>query len=162
MLRITDDDLVVFYFLLSSSIVIRDTWQAHIKEKDRHCCFSVAFGLHNVDFLLGSTRSGKMFSSTRTSLPAPKLRIIVNYDIKHACYTKRIARLFVGVVVTAFGRPCTSPRSTTPDERLRPPFRLKLCHNAPLANPLPVGRKKNTLAGNRIRGSTYISGTTFS
>ena len=92
MLRITDDDLVVFYFLLSSSIVIRDTWQAHIKEKDRHCCFSVAFGLHNVDFLPGSTRSGKMFSNTQTSLSALKLRIIANYDIKHACYTKRNAR----------------------------------------------------------------------
>ena len=72
---------VVFYFLLSSSIVIRDTLQAHVKEKDRHCCFSVAFGLHNVDFLPGS--------NTRTSLPAPKLRIIVNYDIKHTRYYKK-------------------------------------------------------------------------
>ena len=65
--------------------------------------------------------------------------------------TKRIARLFVGVgvVVTDFGRPCTSPRSTTPDERLRPPFKLKLCHTAPLATPLPVGAKKIEASGIR-------------
>ena len=79
---------------------------------------------------------------------------MIDINIKHARNTKRNTRpLLLSVVVLYL---------PLLHERLRPPFRLKLCHNAPLANPLPVGRKKNTLAGNRIRGSTYISGTTFS
>jgi len=66
------------------------------------------------------------------------IRFTTHIFIKHARYTKRIARPLLLSVVVLYLPPL--------HERLRPPFRLKLCHTAPLATPLPVGAKNMQLS----------------
>ena len=122
-----------FYFLLSSSIVILDTSQARMSQR------RTVLVAYFVDFLPG-THSGKCSAKHKLRFQRPNLHIIINCDTKHARYTKIIARLFVGVVVLYL------PPSTSAS-RLRPPFKLKLCHNAPLPTPLSSPAKKATQMG---------------
>ena len=63
--------------------------------------------------------------------------------IKHACYTKRNARPLLLSVVELYLPPL--------HERQRPPFRLKICHTAPLVFALPPGAKNLQLLLSQAR-----------
>ena len=134
-----------FYFLLSSSIVILDTSQARMSQR------RTVLVAYFVDFLPG-THSGKCSAKHKLRFQRPNLHIIINCDTKHARYTKIIARLFVGVVVLYL------PPSTSAS-RLRPPFKLKLCHNAPLPTPLSSTSKKSNPDGTRTHNLSIRSRT---